>query len=100
MSYKYILTLVLVISACGGLPKHAETRSDNSPKVVLVEAVGAQLFIDGKLAGTAEDEHAVFAITPGTHQVHIRQNGLVIFDKKLFIQGNTYREINPSGISN
>ena len=78
----------LLVAACGGLPRYAETRRDEPARVELVGApAGAELYVDGEMVGR------IFTIDKGTRRVEVRSGGAVIYRRDLFVQDGTTRVI-------
>lgn len=84
----------LLVAACGGLPRYAETRRDEPARVELVGApAGAELYVDGEMVGRISDDRRIFTVEKGTRRVEIRSGGTVIYRRDLFVQDGSTRVI-------
>ncbi|HPF45488.1 MAG: hypothetical protein KDF58_13445 [Alphaproteobacteria bacterium] len=85
---------VLFLTACGSLPKHNEIRADDQPTLAIADdGIGSQLYVDDTYLGVVEDGQQIFNISTGNHDIRlVKPNGQQI-NRKIFVQGNTRREI-------
>ena len=93
---KHVIAIVacLFIAACGGMPKHADVRADQVTTINITNGpAGAAVIVDGAVAGYLGSDGAKFVVTPGTRHVEVSLNGQVIYDRKIFIDSGTTREI-------
>lgn len=90
------LALCLFVVACGSLPKHAETTEDPASAILLVGVPeGSELRIDGKFAGVASKKKKLnrFPVAAGRHSVEIYSAGALVYQREIFIDKGTTREV-------
>lgn len=93
----FTITLLTLLASCGSMPKHADIRSDDKPTVYIHKSgIGSEVYMDGKFQGIVSEDRQTFVVTPGNHDIKIISPAGTITQKKIFIQGNTRREITPN----
>lgn len=91
-----IVALCLFVVACGSRPKHAETTKDPASVIFLADVPeGAELMIDGKFAGVAGKKKKLnrFPVEAGRHTVELFSGGSLIYQREVFIDKGTTREV-------
>lgn len=88
---------VLLIAACGSMPKHNEIREDDQPTLFVQDnGIGSQLYVDGNYLGVVEEDSQLFNIAKGEHNVRIVKPSGEVIERIIFVQGNTRREISAT----
>lgn len=90
-----IVMLASMLMACGALPKHAETRSDQPTTIMLSSLpLGATVTIDGRTAyGTDDKGNLSIPVKAGMHAVEVRMGSTVIYQREVFLDEGTARKI-------
>lgn len=93
--------LALMISACA-YPASSVTQGGKVTALYFDHApVGAQVFVDGVDAGSAElfdGLEATLAVTPGRHVVELRIGGSEVFRKDLFLGDGAVLKVDVSQV--
>ena len=84
-----------LLVSCGSMPKHAEVRIDPVASVIVRGApAGANVYIDGRPAGTIAKATAPLAIAQGSHVIKvIGLQGETLYERTLFMEGNTQKVV-------
>lgn len=86
---------VLMLAACGGMPRHAETTTD-LPAILAFEDLpaGSVIVIDDRemQIGDETDKFEI-AVAAGTHNIVIRQGSNRLYEREVFVERGTTREI-------
>lgn len=91
-----VLAACAVLAACGSLPKHAEVRTDEAPTIRVVGApVGSHVMVDGTLVSVTEarTHKRPIPVSGGNHRVQVVLGQQVLYDREVFIQPGTERQI-------
>lgn len=84
----------LTLTACGAMPKHADIRADEATILVVVGAPqGAAVVVDGRMLASQGGEGTRYVITPGTRHVEVFMGGNLLYERDVFVQEGTTREI-------
>ena len=87
--------LIALLAACGGLPKHKEITTDNPSTLEIIGAPdGAQLWVDGNLLDSVEKSKARYRVVAGTHNIRITAGADPIYEREIFIEKGSIRQIN------
>ncbi|MBP7223499.1 MAG: hypothetical protein BWY90_00457 [Deltaproteobacteria bacterium ADurb.BinA014] len=88
MRFLYILLSIIVISGC--MPATTVRSVDSRPSIAIKGASSAaELLVDGLKMGKAQaynGEPQTLILEPGTHKITIIENGVVIYEQKIFIE--------------
>jgi hypothetical protein len=80
--------------ACGGMPKHADIRPEVSPSIVIVDGPPmGSIFIDNTPVATLVKGKANITVNPGMHQLRISDGTRTIYEKSVFMEGQTKKII-------
>lgn len=93
MKNAVLLGFFLALAACGSLPKHAETTRDPGSFIMLWDMKGAELTVDGRFVGVADRKKSRFPVEPGMHDVQVFSGGRQIYQRDVFIEKGTTREV-------
>ena len=89
-----IVMLVSMLAACGGMPKHEETRADELTSIVLTNLpAGAIVSVDGMAVFGADGGVLSVSVQAGMHAVEVRLGSEVIYKQDIFLDDGTTREI-------
>ena len=93
-----VIFLASFLAACGSLPKHAETRSDQPTPIVLGSLpMGATVRVDGRpVYGTDEEGNLSVPVKAGMHSVEVSMGSTVIYQREVFLDEGTARIITVS----
>jgi hypothetical protein len=76
------------------MPKHADIRADEATILILVGAPdGAALSVDGVMLASQSGDGKRYVIAPGTRHVEVFLGGNLLYERDVFIQEGTTREI-------
>lgn len=82
------------LTACGAMPKHADIRADEATYLVLLNApAGSAVSVDGVITASQDEEGTRYVITAGTRHVEVYIGGSILYEREIFIQEGTTREI-------
>lgn len=89
-----VILVCLALSACGGLPKRKEINTD-APSIleILAAPEGADVWVDGARVGIVEKKRARFPIAPGTRKVKIYTDGRALFEREVFVEKGSTRQV-------
>lgn len=97
MKYILIGTLVAGLAACGHMPETYDTVPDESPSLVIMGVPPfTQVLVDGVLAASTGEEgrrELAVDLAAGRRTVTILTGGATIYDREVFVQGATRKEI-------
>jgi hypothetical protein len=83
-----------MLAACGGMPKHNETRADELTTIVLTNLpAGATVSVDGRYVYGADDGVLSIPVQAGMHAVEVRMGPAIIYKRDVFLDDGTTREI-------
>lgn len=89
-----ILSAMLFLTACGGLPKHREQQLSSNPTLLIQDAPkGSAVFVDGAFVTQISKSKQVINVEPGTHKVVISKGSVTFYERDVFLQGNTQKKI-------
>ncbi len=92
------VVLCALLSACGAMPHHQELRTNPlSHLIVSGFSEGAVVYLDGNQVATVSKHMDPLVISQGTHKVEVREGGSVSYERELFIELGTDREIRKGG---
>lgn len=90
-----VVFATLLLAACGGMPKHAETTTD-LPAVLAFSNLppGSVLVIDNNEITVGSDTDKLeIVVSAGSHNVIIRQGMTRLYEREVFVERGTTREI-------
>ncbi|GEQ99038.1 hypothetical protein JCM17844_26750 [Iodidimonas gelatinilytica] len=88
------LAASLLLAACGSMPKHANVRSDEPAIVQVIGAPeGSSVLWDGAILGQTSGKTTRFEVGAGSHKLVVRTGTQILFDRDIFIQDGTTRNI-------
>ncbi|MAU40370.1 MAG: hypothetical protein CMF31_01995 [Kordiimonas sp.] len=91
--------MCLVLAACGSMPKHYNTRGTDTPEISIMNAPeGSTLLLDGQNIGAVTAERHIIPVAKGSHDISIMNAGSVIYERTIFIENGTRKEIDLSTI--
>ncbi len=89
--------LLLGLAACGHMPESYVTTSDDRPSLVILgPPAHAVVQVNGNTVGTtgqSPTKEMVIDLTPGRSHVIITASGSRIYDREVFVQDSTQKEI-------
>lgn len=89
-----IIIFASMLAACGSMPKHEEIRADQLTSIVLTNLpAGATVSVDGRAFLGVNGEILSVPVEPGMHLVEVRLGSAVIYQREIFIDDGTTREI-------
>lgn len=89
-----IIIIGSMLASCGGLPRHAEVRSDAVATLGFhgIDAA-TDVYVDDKLVASITDDAASVPISSGTHNVRLTRGGNTLATRTVFVQSNSKKII-------
>ena len=89
-----LLVVAVVLSSCGGVPRHAERRVEQISSLVFEGGPeGAVVLVNGAEVSKLGKKSTTVPIADGTHQVRVIAGARVLYDRSVFIQDGTQKVI-------